>query len=157
MSDKEKGDERKVEDTDAMEDTIELTDLLEEAHDMEARPNINKPYASTLGSFGRALFEVAKVSSYGVTKYGLREWETVIDGEDAFKDRMWRNLLKCDSEEFDSEALKKGMKIYTEAEVIWSALVSLELKLRRLEGRKPATPTSFAKPHSGPDHGRRSA
>lgn len=94
-------------------------------HTPGAKADEGKVMASLIGSFGLALLEIAKVSTYGAKKYTRNGWEKVPNGRQRYLDARWRHLLKEHTEKHDKES-----GLLTEAQTAWNCLAALELKLR---------------------------
>lgn len=101
------------------------------AHEPGAKLDSGKPRcALVLGGFSHALEHVARVGTFGATKYTDNGWKTVPNGEERYTDALCRHLLQeaqgleCDA---DSNLLHA-------AHVAWNALARLELMLRRTLG-----------------------
>lgn len=75
-----------------------------------------------LGGFSNALLEVAKVGTYGVTKYTDRSWVGVKDGVNRYQDAMLRHYLEIANSEYDEETGLLHL-----AHLAWNALAALEL------------------------------
>lgn len=95
-------------------------------HDPGAKNDAGKLFASLLQNFSRALEGVAKVSTYGATKYTRDGWEVVPEGEQRYKDAMWRHLLKAGQEDLDQES-----GLAHDYHALWNLLAYTELRLRR--------------------------
>lgn len=94
-------------------------------HNPGSKLDANKPQASLLIDFGRALLAVAEVGSFGAKKYTRGGWQYVEDGKNRYTDAMIRHLLKEQIEEFD-----KDSELLHAAHCAWNALARLELMLR---------------------------
>ena len=99
------------------------------AHEPGAKLDAGKARcALVLGSFSRALQQVAAVGTFGANKYTDNGWQTVPNGEERYTDALYRHLLQegrgqlCDA---DSSMLHA-------AHAAWNALARLELMLRRM-------------------------
>lgn len=98
-------------------------------HAPGAKLDAEKPRAGlVLGSFSRALTEVARVGTYGARKYSDNGWESVRDGEARYTDAMLRHWLLSRTEEVDQESGLLHL-----AQVCWNNLAALELHLRHKE------------------------
>jgi hypothetical protein len=75
--------------------------------------------------FGKALEEVARVTTYGAQKYTPNGWYEVDNGIMRYTDAMSRHLLAEVREENDTES---GLR--HAAHLAWNALARLELMLR---------------------------
>lgn len=88
--------------------------------------------------FPRALMEVAKVGTFGATKYTDDGWKNVPNGTKRYTDAMLRHLLKeAQGEVFDPET-----GIAHAAHLAWNALARLELQLTQLEVHMPHPPAT---------------
>ena len=89
-----------------------------------------KPMAGLLiTDFSRALLEVAKVSTYGVVKYGSPSgWQAVPDGIQRYSNAMVRHMLSENKTPSDDES-----GLLHASHIAWNALALLELKLMELE------------------------
>lgn len=79
--------------------------------------------------FPRAIYEVARVSTFGASKYAWKGWEGVEDGIARYSDAMVRHLLK----EGSGERLDPDSGLMHAAHTAWGALARLELMLREEE------------------------
>lgn len=70
--------------------------------------------------FANALLEVAKVGTYGATKYTENGWKDVPNGIRRYRSALYRHLLAL--EDFDPDTRLPHM-----AHVAWNALAALEL------------------------------
>ena len=84
-----------------------------------------KVLAGILGDFGLALFEVAKVGTFGAKKYTRNSWQTLENGQLRYTDALWRHLLTEQSEDVDPDS-----GLCHAAHLAWNALARLELKIR---------------------------
>lgn len=94
-----------------------------------AKLDDGKVKAGLLEDFSRALWEVAKVGTFGAVKYSRGGWQFVENGEERYKDAKWRHILKRNIEgqiDADSQCLHL-------AQEAWNALAQLELYLRKTE------------------------
>lgn len=79
-----------------------------------------------LAAFSRALWEVAKVGSYGAEKYSPNGWLSVPDAEARYLDAKGRHWLKnAMGERVDPDTGLDHL-----AHEAWNALAVLELRLR---------------------------
>lgn len=110
-------------------------------HEPGAKLDGDKPDASLLELFPRALLSVALVGTYGQAKYTRGGWQKVKDGIRRYTAAMIRHWFKEQTEGtydqdpyYDTEIGKpfKG-KIRHDAQVAWNALARLELRLREEE------------------------
>lgn len=90
-----------------------------------AKDDNGKVMGALVGDFGLALLEVARLGTFGASKYTREGWKEVPEGVERYNDAMWRHLLKSNTEEIDPET-----NISHEVAVVWNALAKLELKLR---------------------------
>jgi hypothetical protein len=100
-----------------------------------AKLDDGKVKAGVLEDFSRALWEVAKVGTFGAVKYSRGGWKFVENGEERYKDAKWRHILKRNIEgqiDFDSQCLHL-------AQEAWNALAQLELYLRDMEPKATET------------------
>lgn len=87
-------------------------------------------YEGLIRYFPRAFAAVAKVSSYGASKYEWDSWKKVENAYERYSNALLRHLLKEEIEGvYDVEAYKEGVKILHDAQVAWNALARLELFL----------------------------
>lgn len=110
-------------------------------HEAGAKLDGEKPDASLLLDFSRALEQVALVGTYGRIKYTRGGWLSVPDGIIRYTAALIRHLFKLNTEgKFDQDpyydtpegAQFKG-RIRHRAQVAWNALAALELELRAEE------------------------
>lgn len=80
------------------------------------KPNCDLVFAG----FANALLEVAKVGTYGATKYTENGWRDVPNGIRRYRSALYRHLLAL--EDFDPDTRLPHM-----AHVAWNALAVLEL------------------------------
>lgn len=114
-------------------------------HEPGAKADEGKVFASLLLDFALALTEVAKVGTYGATKYSRGGWQHVPDGITRYADAEMRHLLASRHEERDKDS---GLR--HEAQKLWNGIARLELKLREEMGilsspspaSSPASPTT---------------
>lgn len=96
--------------------------------------DLGKPRPSlVLGAMAKALYEVAKVATFGAEKYSDNNWLLVENAKQRYTDAMYRHLLS--GEGFDPES---GLR--HAAHAAWNALARLELELQEIptEGVKGA-------------------
>lgn len=93
-----------------------------------AKLDAGKPDASLLLMFGRALTEVARVGTFGATKYSRGGWQHVPNGIERYTAALMRHLLAENRGVFDDES-----GLLHAAQVAWNALARLELMLREEE------------------------
>lgn len=79
-----------------------------------------------LEGFQRALMAVAAVGTYGATRYTPKGWEAVPEGQERYRDAMWRHLL---AEGNDESGLPHAWHH------AWNVLATLELQLRAEEAQ----------------------
>jgi hypothetical protein len=105
-------------------------------HEPGAKLDAGKPCAfrGGIAYFPRAFTEIARVSTFGASKYAWKGWETVPDGIARYSDAMVRHLLR----EGEGEVLDPDSGLTHAAHVAWGALARLELMMRELE-KKNAT------------------
>jgi len=94
-------------------------------HKPGAKLDAGKPDASLLKDFGKALLEVAKVSTKGAIKYSRGGWQEVPDGHNRYTAAMMRHFFQEKYEDIDEDTQMLHM-----AQVAWNALARLELYLR---------------------------
>jgi len=82
-----------------------------------------------IGGFPRALWEVTRVGTEGANKYTPDGWQTVPGGERRYAEANMRHWLKRKM----GRTMDEELPVLHEAQEIWNALASLELKLRELE------------------------
>jgi len=97
-------------------------------HELGAKLDAGKVDTSLLLMFSRALNEVAKVGTYGATKYSRGGWRHVADGITRYTSAMLRHLFKEMDEDYDAES-----GLLHAAQTAWNALARLELILRESE------------------------
>jgi hypothetical protein len=85
--------------------------------------------ALVLGGFARALTEVAKVGTYGATKYTDNGWMEVPNGVARYDDALLRHWLK---EKF-GETCDPDTGLLHAAHYAWNALARLDLIIRNQE------------------------
>lgn len=98
-----------------------------------AKLDSGKVCGGLLDDFALALLAVAEVGTFGANKYSRGGWQAVPNGEQRYRDAMWRHLLKERHEERDTDS---GLR--HAAHRAWNALAELELCLRaeaRVAGR----------------------
>jgi hypothetical protein len=94
-------------------------------HEAGAKLDAGKPDTSLLLMFGRALLEVAKVSTVGAAKYTRGGWQVVPDGIRRYTAALLRHLFAEQNERLDRDT-----ELLHAAQVAWNALARLELLLR---------------------------
>lgn len=99
-------------------------------HEAGAKLDHGKPMSGVLlRMFGRALYSVTEVGTFGAKKYTLGGWQSVENGQQRYNDAGARHELKIGmGEEFDSESGFPHL-----AHKAWNALAELELYLREKE------------------------
>lgn len=110
-------------------------------HEAGAKLDGEKPDASLLLDFSRALEQVALVGTYGRIKYTRGGWLSVPDGIIRYTAALIRHLFKLNTEgKFDQdpyydtpEGAQFKNRIRHRAQVAWNALAALELELRAEE------------------------
>ena len=106
-------------------DRIERDPNGKDPHAPGAKLDAGKVKAGVLEDFSLALWEVARVGTFGAEKYTRGGWQEVPNGQERYKDAKWRHLLKKRHEENDQESDIEHM-----AHEAWNILAELELKLR---------------------------
>ena len=98
-------------------------------HESGAKLDNGKVLAGlVLGDFSRALYAVCEVGTFGARKYTLSGWLAVPDGENRYKDALYRHNLQENWEDRDPDS-----GLAHAAHRAWNALATLELRLRREE------------------------
>lgn len=87
------------------------------------------PFRGCVEYFPRAIYEVARVSTFGATKYAWKGWEGVDDGIARYSDAMVRHLLA----EGRGEDVDPDSGLLHAAHMAWGAMARLELLLREKE------------------------
>ena len=98
-------------------------------HEAGAKADAGKVFGGLLDDFALALMAVAEVGTFGAKKYSRGGWQKVPEGQQRYRDAMWRHLLKERHEPVDAES--GLMHIQHRA---WNALAELELVLRQQKG-----------------------
>jgi hypothetical protein len=95
--------------------------------DPGAKLDAGKPMVgSVLSLFSNALLDVAKVGTYGATKYSMGGWQHVDNGVERYEDAQMRHWIKRHSgEEYDGDTHLRHA-----AHEAWNALAKLELMIR---------------------------
>lgn len=103
---------------------------LNNPHQKGVKLDQDKPrVAHILGQFPRALWEVARVGTYGAMKYTDGGWLSVENGIERYDDAKLRHwLLEKMGKERDEE-----LPVLHAAQEAWNALARLELILRETE------------------------
>lgn len=97
----------------------------ENPHEPGTKLDAHKPRTGlVLLDFRNALTEVAKVGTFGATKYTEHGWLLVPNGYERYTDALFRHLLA--NEPYDSDS-----GLYHAAHTAWNALARLELLLRQ--------------------------
>ena len=106
------------------------------AHEPGAKMDAGKVRAGlVLGGFARALTEVARVGTFGATKYTPEGWRSVPLGRERYTDALFRHLLT----EAAGEACDPESGLLHAAHAAWNSLARLELALIQAEaGPEPA-------------------
>jgi hypothetical protein len=79
-----------------------------------------------INGFSRALWQVARVGTFGAAKYTPNGWVEVENGVERYTDAMHRHLLdEAQGQDFDSDST-----LLHAAHAAWNALARLELMLR---------------------------
>lgn len=104
-------------------------------HAPGAKDDGGKPDASLLQLFPRALLEVARVGTFGASKYTRGGWLSVPDGIVRYTAAMMRHFFKEVTEgtyDSDPSCAEYGFEnqIRHDAQVAWNALARLELQLQ---------------------------
>jgi len=100
-------------------------------HTPGAKLDREKPDASMLLMFGKALLEVSAVSTVGARKYSRGGWQFVPNGIDRYTAALLRHLFEEHYESFDDDT-----KLLHAAQTAWNSLARLELILRERESDK---------------------
>ena len=98
-------------------------------NDPGAKLDHGKVKAGVLEDFSRALWEVARVGTFGANKYSRGGWKDVPNGEERYKDAKWRHLLK---REIEGEIDEDSQCLHL-AQEVWNGLAELEFMLRKSE------------------------
>jgi hypothetical protein len=102
-----------------------------EAHAPGAKLDAGKPEAALLLDFGLALDMVARVATYGATKYSRGGWQHVEDGQHRYTSALLRHLMAEKYSYADSDT-----DLPHAAHAAWNALSRLELMLRKKQEDK---------------------
>ena len=107
---------------------MEADPLGKNPHEPGAKLDAGKPciWRGAINYFPLAIREVARVSTFGATKYAWKGWETVPDGFHRYSDAMVRHLVA----EGEEESHDPDSGIVHAAHTAWNALARLELLLR---------------------------
>lgn len=77
-------------------------------------------------NFSRALWEVAKVSTFGANKYGANSWRNLSNPKERYMDALCRHLFKhLQGEKIDDESGLLHLQ-----HMCWNALALLEFELK---------------------------
>lgn len=100
-------------------------------HELGAKLDAGKPslYRGAIDYFPRAIDAVARVSTFGASKYAWKGWETVPEGFERYSDAMVRHLIA----EGKGEVVDSDSGLLHAAHAAWNAMARLELKLREME------------------------
>ncbi len=80
-------------------------------------------------NFSRALWEVAKVSTFGANKYGVNSWQNLSNPKERYLDALCRHLFKhLQGEKVDDESGLLHLQ-----HMCWNALALLEFELKESE------------------------
>ncbi len=101
------------------------------AHESGAKLDDGKILAGTLMDFSLALLEIAKVGTYGATKYSRGGWQSVPCGIQRYADAKWRHMLAQRWELIDESSGLLHL-----AQEAWNCLAELELTIRGMEGKQ---------------------
>lgn len=86
-------------------------------------------WQGVINYFPRALWDVAKISTFGAQKYAWNGWADVKDGLNRYRDAEFRHALKeAMGETVDPDSTELHL-----AHKAWGALATLELYLREKE------------------------
>lgn len=117
------------------------TPTLEEIgqHEPGAKLDGNKPDLSLLVDFGDALYEVARVGTYGQAKYTRGGWMKVPNGIVRYTAALLRHLFAREKYDTDpwydaAEGSPFKNKVRHDAQVAWNALARLQLALNQERG-----------------------
>jgi len=80
-----------------------------------------------LGSFAMALEQVGWVGTHGAKKYSDNGWLSVPNGQERYKDALYRHLIAYER----GENVDKDSELLHLAHLAWNALGILELELRK--------------------------
>ena len=94
-------------------------------HEPGAKLDAGKVKAGVLHDFSSALFDVARVGTYGAEKYTRGGWQSVPNARERYFDAMWRHLLASRHEAADKDTGLKHL-----AHAAWNILAVLELEAR---------------------------
>jgi hypothetical protein len=92
-------------------------------HQPGAKLDLNKPNCDLVfGGFATALMEVAKVGTYGASKYTPYGWKSVDDGITRYRSAAYRHLLTA-------RFLDEDSALPHLAHAAWNCLAALELMM----------------------------
>jgi len=95
-------------------------------HEGGAKGDKGKPrVALVMRDFAHALWEVARVGTYGAEKYCESGWTTVPDGFNRYDDALMRHKLK----DWMGEKMDTDLPVEHLAQVAWNALAMLERRI----------------------------
>lgn len=94
-------------------------------HQPGAKLDDGKVMAGVLDDFSLALMAVAEVGTFGAKKYTRGGWQSVPNGQERYRDALWRHHLSERHEPKDPET-----GLLHKAHKAWNALAELELELR---------------------------
>lgn len=95
-------------------------------HTPGTKADANKPRVALMAhGFSQALIEIAKVTTFGATKYTPNGWKKVPNAQERYADAMYRHLLY----EAGGEDIDPDSKLLHAAHAAWNALALLEFKL----------------------------
>jgi Domain of unknown function (DUF5664) len=108
---------------------------------LKPNPNLNQPGVKDdatkirvglmVSGFSNALHDVAKVTTFGASKYTPNGWTSVPNAGERYYDAMHRHLLAAESSEVDSES-----DILHLTHAAWNILAIIELKIRKETHKK---------------------
>jgi hypothetical protein len=105
----------------------ETDPLGKDQHEGGAKLDAGKPrVALVMKDFAHALWEVARVGTYGAEKYCDSGWVEVPDGINRYDDAMMRHKLK----DWMGEKMDTELPVEHLAQVAWNALAILERRIR---------------------------
>ena len=107
--------------------------LGKDQHEGGAKLDAGKPrVALVMRDFAHALWEVARVGTYGAEKYCASGWMDVPDGINRYDDAMMRHKLK----DWMGEKMDTDLPVEHLAQVAWNALATLERRIREEKDSK---------------------
>jgi len=95
-------------------------------HSHGSKLDAGKPDLSLLIMFGKALFAVGEVGTFGKEKYTRGGWRGVPDGINRYTAALLRHVFQEDEEELD-----KDSNLLHASHAAWNALARLQLMLER--------------------------